>query len=230
MDSTVLAYYMREKGFDLKLLSFDYGQRHKKELDFAKWTAVSLDVEHYIVDITNITHLISNSALTNPSIPVPEGHYTAESMKATVVPNRNAIMLSIAYGYAVSISAQGLVCGVHAGDHAIYPDCRPMSIEMLDSAFWHCNEGFGSPDLRLQAPFVTKTKADIVAIGYALKVPFEHTWSCYNGDTVHCGLCGTCVERREAFDLAGVTDPTIYRAQGLSRGLELEITDDDIPF
>jgi 7-cyano-7-deazaguanine synthase len=137
---------------------------------------------------------------------VPEGHYEAESMKATVVPNRNAIMISIAYGHAVSIGAETVGVGVHAGDHAIYPDCRAQFIDMLSSTLQVGNDS----DLRIYAPFIDKTKSDIVKYGTALGVPFDLTWSCYKGLEKHCGRCGTCVERKEAFQLAGVNDPTEY--------------------
>jgi 7-cyano-7-deazaguanine synthase len=138
-------------------------------------------------------------------------HYAAENMSVTVVPNRNAIMLSIAYGVAVARGASLVACAVHAGDHYVYPDCRPEFIEAFDQMQSRAVEGFGDPDLRLDAPFMRKTKTEIVEIGYTLGVPYEDTWSCYEGGELHCGLCGTCTERKEAFRLAGIHDPTKYR-------------------
>jgi 7-cyano-7-deazaguanine synthase len=131
-------------------------------------------------------------------------------MAITVVPNRNAIMLSIAYGVAVAEGAEMVATGVHAGDHFVYPDCRPEFVEAFDMMQKKAVEGFGDESLRLYAPFLKWTKADIVAVGTHLGVPYADTWSCYEGGEVHCGLCGTCVERREAFQLARVRDPTAY--------------------
>jgi 7-cyano-7-deazaguanine synthase len=126
----------------------------------------------------------------------------------TVVPNRNAIMLSIAYGIASAQKADAVAAAFHGGDHFIYPDCRPGFVKVFEEMQNHALEGLSA--IKLLAPFVNSTKADIVAEGAKLNVPFEHTWSCYKGGAQHCGRCGTCVERREAFDIAGVKDPTIY--------------------
>ena len=131
-------------------------------------------------------------------------------MKSTVVPNRNAIMLTIAYAVAVSSGASVVATGVHAGDHFVYPDCRPNFIALFDNMERAATEGFALPELRLDAPFVHISKARIVQLGAQLGVPYEDTWSCYKGGDVHCAKCGTCVERREAFQLAGVVDPTVY--------------------
>lgn len=210
LDSTVLAYHLVAQGFNLHLLSFDYGQRHSRELEFAAATAKKLLATHEVVDLRAITKLISDSVLTDHTREVPEGHYAADNMMQTVVPNRNQIMLSIAYGYAVSIGAEQVVTGVHAGDHFVYPDCRPEFIKAQALASYLGNMGFGNPNLVLVAPFVEMTKTQIVRMGSRLSVPFENTWSCYNGGEVHCSKCGTCAERREAFIEAGVEDPTEY--------------------
>lgn len=209
MDSVTLAYLLRDQGYDLHLLSFDYGQRHKKELQFAGLCAAALDARHDVINLSNITQFLSGSALTD-DIDVPEGHYAADNMKLTVVPNRNAMMLTIAYAVAVAEQADIVATGVHAGDHHIYPDCRPEFVRAFDEMQRVAVDGFGKPDLHLYAPFVEIGKHDIVTIGAGLSVPYEHTWSCYKGESVHCGNCGTCVERREAFKLAGAIDPTIY--------------------
>jgi 7-cyano-7-deazaguanine synthase len=211
MDSATALYQAKADGFEVYAISFDYGQRHKKELDFAKALALKAGaVEHHIVNLTSITELISNSSLTNEAINVPEGHYAADNMKLTVVPNRNMIMYSVAIGYAVNIGAKAMYVGVHTGDHTIYPDCRPEFIESLDVIAKIANEGFIEKDFRVLAPFMYKSKADIAAIGAELQVPYELTWSCYKGGEKHCGKCGTCVERKEAFQLADVKDPTEY--------------------
>jgi 7-cyano-7-deazaguanine synthase len=210
MDSVSLAYLLDSEGYELHLLSVDYGQRHKKEISYAKRCAERLGASFDIADISQVGRLLSGSALTD-DVEVPHGHYAAENMAVTVVPNRNAIMLSIAYGVAVAQRATLVACAVHAGDHYVYPDCRPGFVEAFDQMQKEAVEGFGAPDLRLYAPFVEKTKAQIVEIGSALGVPYEDTWSCYEGGEVHCGLCGTCNERKEAFQLTGVPDPTKYR-------------------
>jgi 7-cyano-7-deazaguanine synthase len=163
-----------------------------------------------VVDLTSLTGLLAGSALTDESVAVPDGHYTDTSMRATVVPNRNAIMLDIAVAQAVSVGADAVVFGAHAGDHPIYPDCRPDFLRAFQTTALLANEGFAHPDLQVMAPFIALSKADIAGIGAQLGVPFADTWSCYKGDVVHCGTCGTCVERREAFMVAGVVDPTVY--------------------
>jgi 7-cyano-7-deazaguanine synthase len=202
---------MQAEGRRVHAVSFNYGQRHVKELMYATHTCAKLDMKHTIIDLSSLKKVLESS-LTNPEMKVPEGHYAAENMRDTVVPNRNAIMLSIAYGVAVSEHAVLVGTAVHAGDHFIYPDCRPIFISALQAAFALGNEDFQDPNLTLYTPFIGSSKADIVGVGARLGVPFKDTWSCYNGGSVHCGSCGTCVERYEAFALAGVKDPTYYRA------------------
>lgn len=211
MDSVTLAHWLKAQGHDLHLISFDYGQRHRRELECAKHQAQLLGAEHTVIDISGIRPLLKGSALTD-EVAVPHGHYAEESMRLTVVPNRNAIMLSIAWGLACSSGADLLACGVHAGDHHIYPDCRPAFIEELGQALLTGTVGHRVDELKLIAPFVNKTKTDIAAIGEKLGVPFEHTWTCYEGGEVHCGKCGSCTERKEAFRDSGVPDPTVYAA------------------
>lgn len=210
MDSVTLAYRYHQLGYSLVLLSFNYGQRHRKELEYARRCAERLGGVHHVVDLSSITALLPGSSLTDNAVSVPEGHYAAESMKTTVVPNRNAIMLSIAWAHAVAIGAEVVAFGAHGGDHFIYPDCRPEFFNLLGRAFVSGNSGFGSPTLQLEAPFLQGSKADIAFLGKVLNVPFKDTWSCYKGGDIHCGKCGTCVERKEAFILAGVVDPTEY--------------------
>lgn len=207
LDSVTLAYKVADQYKLGQLVSFDYGQRHKKEVEFARNCAERLNVPHLIVDITSVGSLLSGSALTD-SVDVPDGHYAEESMKITVVPNRNAIMLSIVYGIATAQKADAVAAAFHGGDHFIYPDCRPDFVQSFEAMQNHALEGLSS--IKLYTPFVHLTKSDIVAEGAELSVPFKDTWSCYKGGALHCGRCGTCVERREAFHLAGVEDPTDY--------------------
>lgn len=221
LDSTTLAYLLHAQGYDLHLLSFDYGQRHRKELHYAQVCAERLNARWDVIDLTSITRFLSGSALTD-DIPVPEGHYAAENMAITVVPNRNAIMLSAAYAVAVAERAVVVAAGVHAGDHFIYPDCRPGFIEAFDAMQRQAVEGYGDPALRLEAPFMYLGKQQIVALGTALGVPYADTWSCYKGEERHCGRCGTCVERKHAFRDAGIADPTEYADTAYGYDLQVE--------
>lgn len=221
LDSVTLAYLLHAEGYKMHLLSFDYGQRHKKELTFAKLCAERLDAEFDVVDLSSITRFLKGSALTD-TVPVPEGHYAAQNMAITVVPNRNAIMLSVAYAVAVSEQAILVVAGVHSGDHFIYPDCRPDFITAFNAMQRFAVEGFGDPSLRLEAPFMHLGKHQIVKLGTSLGVPYADTWSCYKGDEQHCGRCGTCVERKHAFRDASVADPTQY--EDYEYGFDLEFS------
>ncbi len=207
LDSITLAYKVAKENELLGLISFDYGQRHKKELDYAAAAAHDLGVPHNIIDISSIGALLTGSALTD-DVDVPDGHYAEDTMKATVVPNRNAIMLTIAYGVAASRGAQAVATAVHGGDHFIYPDCRPEFAAAFQEMQDHALDGVAK--IKLYTPFIDIPKSEIAAIGDGLNVPFEKTWSCYKGRDIHCGRCGTCVERIEAFDIAGVADPTPY--------------------
>jgi 7-cyano-7-deazaguanine synthase len=207
LDSVTLAYHVAAQHDLCALVSFDYGQRHKKELDFAAICATHLDVPHHILDISAIGGALSGSALTD-AIDVPDGHYVEDSMKVTIVPNRNAMMLTIAFGIAAAQDAGAVAAAVHGGDHFVYPDCRPKFIDAFQTMQNHALEGYA--DIRLYTPYVNASKADIVTDGVIHQTQFEATWSCYKGGVHHCGRCGTCVERREAFDIAQVTDPTRY--------------------
>jgi 7-cyano-7-deazaguanine synthase len=217
MDSTVLSYLARHLYARVDLVSVDYGQRHRVELDHAARTAAALRARHDIVDLSGVRRLLTGSALTDDAVEVPHGHYAADNMASTVVPNRNATLISVAYMAAVARGADAVLVGVHAGDHFVYPDCRPEFVDALGQALMLGNEGYAT--VRLLAPFVHSSKTDICRLGGALGVPWEDTWSCYEGGEVHCGRCGTCVERREAFRDAGVTDPTSYIDTGFAEGV-----------
>lgn len=209
MDSVTLAHLLATD-YQLTLVSVDYGQRHAKELLFAAEAADRLGADHHVVDLTSVTKLLTGSALTDPEVPVPHGHYAEPTMRSTVVPNRNATMLDVATAVAVAQGASAVATGVHAGDHAVYPDCRPEFIDAYQAMVLVANEGFLADGFEVLAPFVHQSKADIAALGDQLGVPWDRTWSCYEGGELHCGRCGTCVERIEAFELAGVDDPTRY--------------------
>lgn len=206
LDSTTALYYLKSQGHDVMGLAIDYGQRHSKELLRAREIASQAEIEFEIADLSPLRKFLSSSSQTSSDIPVPEGHYTESSMKLTVVPNRNMIMLSIATGWAINMRADAVAYAAHSGDHTIYPDCRPEFVVAMNHAMqlsdWH--------SIELLTPFVGFTKSKIVNLAQQLKVPLELTWSCYKGGEHHCGKCGTCTERREAFALASVKDPTVY--------------------
>lgn len=202
MDSTTLLYNARQLHQSVYAISFDYSQKHKKELSMAKATCELLGVPHKICNL-QVLNEVAPSALTRTAWEVPEGHYAEESMKQTVVPNRNMVMLSLAISYAISLKAPTVYYGAHSGDHDIYPDCRPEFVEALAKtallADWF--------QVCLEAPYLNMTKGDIAALGSRLGVDYSLTWTCYKGQEVPCGKCGACVEREEAFAFAGVTDP-----------------------
>lgn len=207
LDSVSLAHKVAAEHELAGLLSFDYGQRHVKEVEYAAACARRLGVPHKVVDIRQIGAALSGSALTD-DVAVPDGHYAEETMKITIVPNRNAIMLAIAFGMAAAEKADAVATAVHGGDHFIYPDCRPGFISAFQAMQDAALEGYA--EVTLFTPYLNGSKGDIVADGAKHGTPFAETWSCYKGGVRHCGRCGTCVERREAFHIAGVIDPTDY--------------------
>ena len=210
LDSVVLAHALVADGHEILMLSADYGQRHRRELDHAARAAARLGTRHHVADLSAIGALLHGSALTDPEVDVPDGHYAESTMISTIVPNRNAIILSLAVGLAVAEGARGVAYAAHGGDHYVYPDCRPKFVASFAETARIANEGLVADGFSVLAPFLEMTKADIVRLGDELGVPFDDTWSCYRGGARHCGRCGTCVERKEAFELAGVHDPTAY--------------------
>lgn len=205
MDSFTLLHLARARGYQVHALSFNYGQRHVRELDCARTVCEQLGVPHKVVDITALGAVMAGSALTG-GVAVPEGHYEEDSMKATVVPNRNMILLSLATGYAVTVGAEAVWYGAHGGDHAIYPDCRPEFVAKMDAV---CRIANYEP-VRIEAPFMHADKTQILARGLELGLDYANTWTCYNGRDKACGRCGSCVERLEAFAAHGVKDPVPY--------------------
>jgi len=187
-------------------LSFDYGAKHNHcEIPFALLHSERNGVPHHTISLGFVNELFKSDLLQSGG-DIPDGHYAEETMKQTVVPFRNGIMLAIAAGYAESVEADGLVIAAHSGDHAIYPDCREPFMQGMAQAM---KEGTYAR-IELLRPFIATDKAGIACRGGELGIDFSETWSCYKGGETHCGVCGTCVERREAFLLAEVTDPTVY--------------------
>lgn len=205
LDSTVLAYMLHRLNYLQTFISFNYGQKHLRELDCAAQTAVALNCAHHIIDLSCVNDLWQSSSIVGPQA-VPEGHYAAPNMASTVVPNRNMLFITFAGILAVNVGAAHVCLAVHAGDHPIYPDCRPDFISAITRTLQL------SCGVAVEAPFSGYTKSDIVLLGEQNQADFANTWSCYKGGARHCGLCGTCVERKEAFLLAGVDDPTVYDA------------------
>lgn len=208
MDSFTLLHLARARGYKVHALSFNYGQRHVRELDCARQVCADLGIPHKEIDIRGMSEVMSGSSLTS-DIEVPEGHYEEDSMKATVVPNRNMILLSLATGYAVTAGASAVWFGAHGGDHAIYPDCRPEFVEKMDAV---CRVANYEP-VGIEAPLMRMDKGEILAEGLKLGLDYSQTWTCYNGRDKACGRCGSCVERLEAFAANGVTDPLEYEEQ-----------------
>ena len=208
MDSVAALYDAAEIHEVTATISFHYGAKHNdREIPFAKWHADHLGIPHITVPLAFIGEQFESDLLQKGG-EIPKGHYEEETMKKTVVPFRNGIMLSIAGGFAESKGAHGLVIAAHSGDHAIYPDCREDFLSAMADAI-----RLGTyARVEVMRPFVTMTKTEIARRGHDLGVDFSQTWSCYVGGEVQCGECGTCVERREAFLLAGIVDPTSYLA------------------
>lgn len=209
MDSVVALYDGLENHHVVACLSFDYGAKHNaREIPFAQLHARRNNIHHEVIALEFVDRLFK-SDLLNSGGAIPDGHYAEASMKQTVVPFRNGIMLAIATGYAESVEAEGLVIAAHSGDHAIYPDCREPFMAAMAAAMTAGTYA----NIQLLRPFIALDKSKIAQRGAALNIDFAETWSCYKGNEIHCGTCGTCVERREAFVLAGIPDPTIYQTQ-----------------
>ncbi len=208
MDSVTALHHAAREHEVFSALSFDYGSKHNaSEIPCAQWHAAQLGVPHTVIALPFVNEHFASDLLQSGG-DIPDGHYAEENMKRTVVPFRNGIMLSIAAGFAESRGAEGLVIAAHSGDHAIYPDCREPFMQAMSDAI-----RLGTyVEIQVLRPFIHTDKTGIARRGAELGVDFARTWSCYKGGTFHCGTCGTCVERREAFLLAGIADPTPYLA------------------
>lgn len=210
MDSVTMLHDLVAEGHTVSVVSFNYGQRHVKELDVARANAKKLGLDHKIIDMAFMAQLLDNSALTGDT-DVPEGHYEADNMKLTVVPNRNMIMASIAVGLAVNNGQEAVALGVHSGDHAIYPDCRPEFIKELNDVTQIANY----EPITILAPYIDKDKTSIIKRGLEIGVDYSKTWTCYKGLNKACGKCGSCQERLEAFRNNNKEDPVDYETREL---------------
>lgn len=206
IDSVTALYSAHNSDEVLSAISFDYGSKHNhRELSCAKWHSRKLNIKQEVVCLDFMARLF-RSVLLQSGGEIPDGHYESATMKQTVVPFRNGVMLSVACGYAESIGADSVVIGAHSGDHVIYPDCREQFMGSMAEAMKHGTYA----GIELQRPFISMSKSEIVQRGSQLEIDYSKTWSCYKGGDKHCGRCGTCVERIEAFSLAGILDPTEY--------------------
>lgn len=208
MDSFTLLNESVAQGKKVYALSFNYGQKHSKELHYAQKVCDQLGIPHKVVDITAIHQLLLGSSLTD-DIEIPDGHYEEESMKSTVVPNRNMVMLSLAIAYAVSVEANAVLFGAHGGDHAIYPDCRPEFVEKMAAVSRVANY----EEVDVQAPYIHLNKTEILTRGLELGLDYGKSWTCYKGRERACGKCGACQERIEAFAENQQTDPLLYEIE-----------------
>lgn len=204
MDSTTLLHYEKER--IALAVSFEYGSNHNaREIECAKWQCARLGIQHLVIPLMFISKYFESSLLNGGDI--PKGSYDSENMKSTVVPFRNGIMLSVATGLAESRGLKHVMMANHSGDHAIYPDCRPEFTKAFNEAI-----KAGTYDgITLIDPFTHLSKGEIASLGKKLGVDYSHTYSCYCGEEEHCGECGTCRERKEAFKEAGMSDPTKYK-------------------
>ena len=206
MDSITLLY---ERKDEIALgISFDYGSNHNaREIPFARMHCERLGIRHLVINLSFI-HQYFKSSLLSSADKIPEGSYDDDNMKSTVVPFRNGIMLSIAVGIAESEGLKKVFIANHGGDHAIYPDCREEFIEAINAA----SQAGTYEHVRILAPYTNITKTDIALRGKQLGIDYSETWSCYKGGEVHCGKCGTCVERKQALREAGLEDTTQYES------------------
>jgi exsB protein len=204
VDSITMLYEFRER---IALgVSFDYGSNHNaRELPFAEMHCKRLGIPHIVIPLDFMPKYFKSSLLQGAEA-IPEGNYDDSNMQSTVVPFRNGIMLSIAAGIAESHGLSYVMLANHAGDHTIYPDCRPQFVDAMSAAI----EAGTYVGVKVLAPYTQITKTDIVRRGAALGIDYSQTWSCYKGGEKHCGKCGTCRERIEAFHDAGVVDHTVY--------------------
>jgi len=195
LDSTTLLYHLLDLGHEVKAISFDYGQRHRKELDAAVKIAKLQQIDHRIVDLSGLKTVFGANALTDTSVDVPHGKYSSETMQVTEVPNRNMILLSIAAGWAIALGYDSVAFGAHSGEYTPYVDCQPEFAAAINSATQLCH----SHPVEVLAPFVRWSKRDIAERAKVIGAPIELTWSCYEGGEAPCGKCSTCLDRAKAF-------------------------------
>ncbi|RLF30093.1 MAG: 7-cyano-7-deazaguanine synthase QueC [Thermoplasmata archaeon] len=214
IDSCVATFIALEKGYQIYALSFNYGQLHDRELDSAKKIAEAAETKRHIIFDINL-QLFGGSSLLDRSLVMPKNRemkdISSEGIPSTYVPARNTVFLSIALAYAESIDADAIFIGANAIDYSGYPDCRPEYIRAYQSmADLATRRGVEGRPIRIEAPLLYMTKADIIKSGIRLGAPLEKTWSCYKGGEKACGRCDSCIIRLKGFKEAGVDDPIKY--------------------
>ncbi|AGK98059.1 7-cyano-7-deazaguanine synthase QueC [Clostridium pasteurianum] len=211
LDSTTALYLAKSQGFEVYAISFNYGQRHKKEIESAKKVAEKADIKEHIIVNTNM-NAWGGSALTDSNIQVPDGDENRADIPVTYVPARNMIFLSYAASYAEAVGAQDIFIGVSQVDYSGYVDCRKEFIDAMENAI---NKGTvcaveDNKPIKIHAPFMNMTKAEEIKLGMKLGVDYSLTWTCYNGYENACGNCDSCLLRIKAFEEAGYKDPVKY--------------------
>ena len=206
-DSFTLLHHALDQGLDVDCITFNYGQKHAKEIDFAKSVCNELNLKHTLIDIGDSAAIFGSSSLVDESNKIPYGSYKEDSMKSTIVPNRNMIFISYAIAYSIANEISEVWYGAHAGDHFIYPDCRPEFLKSMDVAAGLCDPS----QVSVKGPFINLNKGEIFKIGISLGIDYSKTWTCYEGQELACGKCGSCVERLEAFADNKTTDPLNYK-------------------
>ena len=206
MDSFTLLHHAINQNYQVECLTFDYGQRHIKEIECAISACNDNNLSNLQIKIANVESIFAESALTSNHIEMPHGSYQEESMQATIVPNRNMLFISHAIAYAISKNIKRVWYGAHAGDHFIYPDCRPEFLSAMNSVAQKCH----TFPINIEAPFLNFSKAEILKLGLELGLDYSRTWTCYEGKDLACGKCGSCNERLEAFTLNNFIDPLQY--------------------
>ena len=207
MDSFTLLHHAINQNLEVECITFDYGQRHIKEMEAAATICKENGIRQLEIQIANVDSIFADSALTSNDVEVPHGSYHAESMQTTIVPNRNMLFISHAIAYAISQEIDQVWYGAHAGDHFIYPDCRPEFLDAMNQVAQTCH----TFPISVKAPFLNFTKAEIVKLGLSLRIDYSKTWTCYEGQEIACGKCGSCNERLEAFSINNATDPLDYK-------------------
>ena len=202
-----LLHQALNQNYEVDCLTFDYDQRHIKEIECARLACHENNLSNLQIKIANVESIFAASALTSNSIEMPHGSYQAESMQSTIVPNRNMLFISYAIAYAISKNINQVWYGAHAGDHFIYPDCRPEFLSAMNAVAQICH----TFPISVEAPFLNYSKAEIVKIGLDLGIDYSKTWTCYEGQNLACGKCGSCNERLEAFALNNTADPLTYQ-------------------
>jgi len=210
MDSATLFASMIESGRKVvRAVGFCYGSKHNSYENAAAANLAShYSVPYDLVDLNNVGALLRSNLLRQGG-PIPEGHYEAKSMEQTVVPGRNLIFASILSGLAWSTDAVEVWMGVHSGDHAIYPDCRPDFVSAMAAAIHYGTDG----RIKLMTPFLNMNKNSILEYGLRYQVPYILTRTCYKDQPVACGKCGSCQERLAAFAANGLPDPIEYESR-----------------